>query len=57
MSAPDLIRPAASVEYTPLDPATSVNEKALQELIDTPTATKLGTVDYIATPPPGAATW
>ena len=57
MSAPDLIHPNTTLEYAPLDPATSVSEKALQELIDTPTATKPGAVDYIATPPPGAATW
>ena len=57
MSAPDLIHPTPAVEYAPLDPETSVSEKALQELIDTPTATKLGAVDFIATPPPGAENW
>ena len=57
MSAPDLIHPTAELEYAPLDPATSVSEKALQELIDTPTATKPGAVDFIATPPDEAETW
>ena len=57
MSAPDLIHPNTTLEYAPLDPATSVSEKALQELIDTPTTTKPGTVDFIATPPDEAATW
>ena len=57
MSAPDLIHPTAELEYAPLDPATSVSEKALQEVIDTPTATKPGAVDFIATPPPGAENW
>ena len=57
MSALDLIHATHSVNYAPLDPETSVSEKRVQELIDTPTAAKLGTVDFVNTPPPGAANW
>ena len=57
MSAPDFIQPTTSVVYAPLDPQTSVSEKALQEVIDTPTAKRQGPVDFIATAPDGAAGW
>lgn len=57
MSAADLSHPSLSMEYTPLDPQTSIAETKLNDEIPRTNRPTPGAVDYIANSHDDGSSW